>query len=333
MDPFSHVVIGRALIAAVDDDTHRFGRGIAAAAVLGALAPDVDGLLVSFGWDIYLRAHEIGTHTIGGALLLGGASGALVAVFRGARAFRPRLPPLIVSGIAGSLSHIALDLVCGARIRVAWPLVDTRFTLPLIAMADPWFAATCAAAFVTAIAAKRRTRPIARGLLALIMALLCIKGAMLERALHSAPARFTSFSALEARFGSLTEWYGYERAPAALRAWLLNGRTHSSMVTLSQPIASETPLVAASRSLDTVRNFTNTHEFGFPRERADAGATTVLWSDLRYCWPKNESNELSGCALWFGGVFGPGGRVITQQVRVGGWVQTRPFSPSDGTAR
>jgi hypothetical protein len=105
------------------------------------------------------------------------------------------------------------------------------------------------------------------------------------------------------------------------------------MVTLSQPIASDTPLVAASRSLDTVRNFTHTHEFGFPRERADAVATTVLRLDLRYCWPKHGSSELAGCALWFGGIFGPNGRVIMLQVRVGGWVQTRPFSPSDGTAR
>jgi membrane-bound metal-dependent hydrolase YbcI (DUF457 family) len=331
MDPLSHIVVGRALIAAVGDETRPAVRGAGAAAILGALSPDVDGLLIPFGWDIYLRGHEIGTHSIAGALVVGAASGALVAGILSLRLRRrplwPSLAALIVAGIAGSLSHIVLDLLCGARIRIGWPMVDARVTFPLIAMADPWFVAPCAVALVAAIVIRRRMRTIARGLLAAIVALLCIKGVMLQQAVYSAPTRFVSLSALDARFGSLTEWYGYEHLTGVLRAWRLNGRTRMSMVTMSQPIVADTPLVGASRSLDTVRNFIRTHEFGFPQERTEGDQTTVVWSDLSYCWPKSASNEVAGCALWFGGVFGPDGRALRQQVQVGGWVRTRPISP------
>ena len=131
MDPLSHVVIGRALIAAVDDDTDRRRRGAGAAAVLGALAPDVDAIMVPFGWDIYLRAHEIGTHSVAGALLVGGASGLIVAALARVlvRTGRPDLRRFALAGIVGALSHVALDLVCGARIRLAWPFADGRVTL------------------------------------------------------------------------------------------------------------------------------------------------------------------------------------------------------------
>ena len=64
MDPLTHVVVGRAVIAALPDE-RRLGRGAgAAAAALGALAPDVDVPVALAGWDRYLRVHEIGTHSM-----------------------------------------------------------------------------------------------------------------------------------------------------------------------------------------------------------------------------------------------------------------------------
>ena len=66
MDPVSHVIFGRTLIAL--DRRGRFGAGAIAAAVLGALAPDIDVLAVWRGWDVYLRVHEIGTHSIVGSV-------------------------------------------------------------------------------------------------------------------------------------------------------------------------------------------------------------------------------------------------------------------------
>jgi len=75
VDPVSHVVMGRLVVASID----RGGRaGTAAAAMVGALVPDVDLVLMPFGWDVYLRCHEVGTHSIAGACVLGGMVGAVV---------------------------------------------------------------------------------------------------------------------------------------------------------------------------------------------------------------------------------------------------------------
>ena len=64
MDPVSHVIFGRTLIAL--DRRGRLGAGAVAAAALGAIAPDIDVLAIFRGWDVYLRVHEIGTHSIAG---------------------------------------------------------------------------------------------------------------------------------------------------------------------------------------------------------------------------------------------------------------------------
>jgi membrane-bound metal-dependent hydrolase YbcI (DUF457 family) len=361
MDPLSHVVIGRALTAAFDDDARLFGR-LGTAAILGALAPDVDGILIPFGWDLYLRVHEIGTHSIAGGLLAACATAAIVR----AVARRARWLPLAAAATAGAMSHLALDVLSGARIRLAWPVVDARMSAPLIAMADPWFMAICVAAVfawcgrppsryalrrdslrptaarqaearsrararegwtgVGPRAERCRGRLVARAVLAAAAALLCVKGALLFRTIHSASVPMTSLSTLDARWGSFTEWTAYERTPAALRTWLVNSRGRPPALILSHPLEAESALVQESRSLASVRNFLRTHDFGFPVERSSDGMTSVLWSDLRYCRPTTPSPDSIACALWFGGVFGPDGRVVTQEVKVGSWIQRRPAS-------
>ena len=76
MDPVSHVLFARTLIAL--DRHRRLGSGAIAACALGALAPDVDVVLIASGWDVYLRVHEIGSHSVLGSLAVasgGGGSG------------------------------------------------------------------------------------------------------------------------------------------------------------------------------------------------------------------------------------------------------------------
>ena len=74
MDPVSHVIFGRTLIAL--DRRGRFGTGAIAAAALGAVAPDIDASPIWRGWDVYLRVHEIGTHSILGSVAVGMRRGA-----------------------------------------------------------------------------------------------------------------------------------------------------------------------------------------------------------------------------------------------------------------
>ena len=66
MDPVSHVAFGRTLIALTRPGST--ASGTIGAAMLGSLTPDIDAAFMPFGWDRYLRVHEIGTHSILGAL-------------------------------------------------------------------------------------------------------------------------------------------------------------------------------------------------------------------------------------------------------------------------
>src|SRR5688572_23712265 len=132
MDPVSHGVIGRAVVAAAG--RHLQGRGAGAAAVLGALSPDVDLVLMPFGWDIYLRAHAAGTHAIGGAIVTGLGSAVLIRLC----VRNTALPRLSGAAVIGALTHLAADIVSGARLQPAWPLATHIVSMPLVAMADPW---------------------------------------------------------------------------------------------------------------------------------------------------------------------------------------------------
>ena len=132
MDPVSHGVIGRAVVAAAG--RHLQGRGAGAAAVLGALSPDIDFVLMPFGWDIYLRAHVAGTHSIAGAIVTGLGSAALVRLC----VRHSALTQLGQAAVIGALTHLACDIVSGARLQPAWPVWTETVSWPLVAMADPW---------------------------------------------------------------------------------------------------------------------------------------------------------------------------------------------------
>ena len=83
MDPLSHAILGRMVTRAA---ARTATRGVAAASILGALSPDVDFVLMPAGWDVYLRAHEIGTHSIPGLIVTGLGSAVLVRLaVRGSR--------------------------------------------------------------------------------------------------------------------------------------------------------------------------------------------------------------------------------------------------------
>ena len=331
MDPVTHIVMGRAVVAAARDEARN--RAVGAAAILGALSPDVDSALAFAGWDRYVRAHQFGTHSIVGALVTASLAAALVAaVARGMRrrpdalpAPRPRVAPLFAAAVAGAMSHIVLDLASGARIAVAWPMLDQRVSLPLVAMADPWFVAICVGGLLLLRAAGIGLRTASRAAVAAAAIFLSLKAALLVTALRRADIHPAAVNAIEARWGSLTDWYVFERSTDAVRASVISSTGRPPILYLTQPLASSSKFVRASRSLDDVRNFVAVHEFAFANETAgEDDRVAVMWSDLRYC-------EAAGrCGVWVGGVFDRSGRAITQEVRVGGVVQRRPaLAPRD----
>src|SRR5438552_833373 len=234
MDPLTHIVVGRAVVAAADWHEPAL-RGVAAAAILGALSPDVDAAAALSGWDRYVRVHEIGTHSILGALVMACLTAIVVktvARFRGGDPKRVALQPLLGAATAGAMSHIVLDVVSGARIRLGWPIVSPVATLPCVAMADPWLIGICIAGLLALTPGlsdvrsggvegpgQLRLRTVSRAVLAGAIVLLGIKGVLLARALRGSNFSTVPLTAVEAQWGSLTEWQIFERAPTELRAW------------------------------------------------------------------------------------------------------------------
>jgi membrane-bound metal-dependent hydrolase YbcI (DUF457 family) len=330
MDPLTHIVVGRAIVA-VGDRADRAPRGVAWSAVLGALAPDVDSIVAFSGWDRYVRIHEFATHSIAGAAAMAALTAAVVGVFVRLRGGSARFATLFAAATAAALSHLILDILCGGRLRPAWPLLDSRVTVPLVAMADPWFVGICVAALLARWPGRLPWRGVSRGVVAAALVLLTAKAAFLARAARSSPAP-VSMTAIDPHWGSLTAWSIFERTPDALRAWTIDGRGRAPSPVMTHAVGADTRLVGASRSLDTVKNFLSVHEFAFAIERpAGDGAAEELWTDLRYCWATRpddaaavRAGEATSCAVWAGGLFDAGGRALTQLVQIGELVQRRP---------
>ena len=153
-------------------------------------------------------------------------------------------------------------------------------------MADPWLVAIFVAGLLALWPGRQRLRTVAPFMLGVVVVFLCVKGGLLDRALrasHLDPA----FAASRRSALGIAHGVVCVRSDAGGASLLARqqSRTVRPRSCLSRPLAPESALVTASRSLDTVRNFLRTHEFGFPVEAAERdGRTAVRWSDLRYCW-------------------------------------------------
>jgi membrane-bound metal-dependent hydrolase YbcI (DUF457 family) len=337
MDPVSHASFGRLLIAAAgarDEAGHRPVRGTVAAAMLGSLSPDLDSILIPFGWDRYLRVHEIGTHTMVGTVACAVLTAAVVRLF-----VRTRYTALATAAWLGAASHVLLDLLSSARLRPGWPVLDTVVSLPVVAMADPWLLTLCVAGAILSRYARGRSAPrLMLGSIALFVLVKAGLGLAAVAAYEGALARTgeaISGRAVEADWASLTGWRVFDRTPNALRVWHTRVGAQPRLIAV-WPQEQEPPVVTASRQLSTVRNFLHAHELvlaGVIPERD--GHSLVLWSDIRFCWnpdppsaPRLEPFLQAGeqrlaCGLWFGGEFDAKGQVVREVVKIGGFTQIR----------
>jgi len=329
VDPVSHVILGRAVVGALDRiDGSRFGPGVGAAAIAGALAPDIDFVLMPVGWDVYLRFHQAGTHSPVGACVLGGVVALIV------RALRPsaRLSGLAAAASLAAISHLLLDFLSGARVSASSLVLASRVSLPLVAMADPWLIGLLAAGAIGMWTMRAHPRRTGRLVLLAVAVFMAAKGILYGRALAASNAGphqdGSAPRALEATWGSLSQWNVFERGHDALRVWRASGITGALVPVLRWPTADPTPRIEASRSLDTVQNFLSAHNLAFAVERQQtARRVEVLWSDVRYCRQDRRDSGRIDCSLWFGGLFDEGGRALTQVVYLGRWIQSRPPSP------
>jgi membrane-bound metal-dependent hydrolase YbcI (DUF457 family) len=345
MDPVSHVAFSRTLIGLLPSTRRLDGppRGCVVAAVLGSLSPDLDAAIMPFGWDRYLRVHEVGTHTIAGSLACALVTAAVVHAF----ARQSTYSWLALSAWIGAASHILLDLVSSARLRPGWPFVDTAVSLPLVAMADPWLLTLCVCGPVAIwVAGRSRVRQSGVVVLAAIAVFFLAKATLGILAFSSymrasdRSSEIVLARAIEAKWASLSTWHVFDRTANRVRVWSAS-TDGSALEVWSWPVEPDTTLVSASRSLSTVRNFLRAHELGFAVTLPQGeGRTVVLWSDIRFCW--DTQPDVSGlepiaqsatgdrriaCALWFGGELDAEGRPLLEIVKVGGFTQTRAPVP------
>jgi membrane-bound metal-dependent hydrolase YbcI (DUF457 family) len=327
MDPVSHVAFGTVLVRAFGRPP---SRSMAPVASLGALSPDIDLLIVPLGWDRYLRAHEVGTHSIGGAI----AGALLVTVLM--RAVRGRasggLPLVALAAIVGALSHLALDVGSGATIRLLWPVLETRYSFPLVSMADPWLAAILIAGAAWCWRLRGRTPGsaatwAARATLVVVVSFLGWKGTMLAEAVRAYEramgGREPEAWMAEAEWGSLATWLVHDRTSHRVRQWRVDAATGVVWQRLDVPMNVHTRAARRSLSFESVRNLTRTHEFVFASTEDRGNSTRVVWSDVRYCDPDSRGRGTLACSLWFGGTLSETGTPVGEEIVAGGYVRER----------
>jgi membrane-bound metal-dependent hydrolase YbcI (DUF457 family) len=331
MDPVSHVAFGRTLVAL--DSRRTLGPGAIAACMLGSLAPDVDAVFMPIGWDIYLRRHQGGTHSLMGAI----ACAALTAAMVRLQSKRGHYRSLLLAAWAGSMGHLLLDMMSGADVRLFWP-VGSAVALPLFAMADPWLGGVLVLGLLALVLRPSHSGRMAAAVLTAVTVLAGGKAALYARApgRHDPSDGSVQFRRAEVEWGSLTRWITYEtRAEAvdALRANTVTG-TVTPLIHVLRRL--NDPLVVRSRELEAVQNFLAAHGVTFATV-IGTERPQVLWSDLRYCGPPANRSApwtptalVSGspvsCALWVGGEFdAASGAPVESIVYVGHFVQRRPI--------
>ncbi len=328
MDPVSHVAFGRTLVAL--DSRRALGPGAVAACVIGSLTPDLDAVFMPIGWDIYLRRHQGGTHSLIGAIACAALTAALVRL----QSKRGRYRSLLLAAWAGTMGHLLLDVISGADVRFFWP-AGPAVAVPLFAMADPWLGGVLALGLLALVVGKSHAALIAAAILIAVTVLGGVKAALYAKAqaLRDTSNRSVQFRRAEAEWGSLTQWITYETRVDAVDSRRVNAVTGAVTPLIHLPRGLDDPLVVRSRELETVQNFLAAHGVTFAivigTERRQ-----VLWSDLRYCgplearvvpWaPTAPGGSPVSCALWSGGEFDSASGVSTASiVYVGRLVQRR----------
>lgn len=340
MDPVSHLLFAR-MLAALREERAATTPALVAATTLGGLAPDVDVALVARGWDVYLRWHAAGTHSIVGTLVV--ALGTAALVHRYARG--TPWPDLIVAAWIGALSHVFFDLVSGAVVQPFWPLWSWSASAPIVAMADPLAIACLLVGALAMYVWPRVPRSAAALTLALLALLFGVKlttraWATDAYAQTTAAAGRAAQTTIEAVWGSWREWSYVDRTPDGLvRAWRVDGWSGETTLRFAQETRRGADFARRSqRQFATARNFADAHPYAFatlsPRERG----AVVFWSDARFCWNAREDADPQAgvphqdvrppdapvrCAMWFGGSLDEGGVPIEALVWLGGHLQRR----------
>jgi membrane-bound metal-dependent hydrolase YbcI (DUF457 family) len=330
MDPVTHAIAAR---MAASIARSPLPRAAAVLSVAAGLAPDLDAIFMPAGWDVYLRVHEVGTHSAVGGVLLAAAMAAAWRPFT-ALAFRP----LFVTAVIAVSTHILLDVISGATIRVGWPVLGGRTAIGLVAMADPWLAVPVVVALLIALVSKWRVDRVAPVTFMLLAAILGTKWISRQMALaeyQTVADRAAVSRDVHAQWSSLTRWWVYEQTSDRLRLWDIDSWRPATTRVLDRERAHPGQMIEGEAELWSVHNFLLAHHLPIRVSSRTDASTTVFWSDLRFCFaPDPRSGPRPGsrlrptedaiaCGVWFGGELDPSGRIVGQFVTIGDFVQKK----------
>jgi membrane-bound metal-dependent hydrolase YbcI (DUF457 family) len=318
VDPISHLLFGRTVALTV----HRRPAltGVTAALVLGSILPDADASLAPLGFDVYLRAHASGTHS-----LLGSVVGALVLAFvLRMLVTGSRVLPLLLASWVGVVGHIFWDLADGSDISLFEPFSDAVLGWHLVAMGEPIVLVTLAAAIFLAWRWPARAQSSAAAALVLLSVVLAVKkttqgwarARYTESVVNVAPGAV----AIGPGVGRLFAWTIYDRDGERVRAWSVDGLNGAVTLAFEYRDAADAPAIMLSRELPVVRALLGSSRISFVRMERDGPRRLVLWSDVSTC-------SIRGCDLSFGGAFDRNMAPLYQLIRIGGFNQRRPLPP------
>jgi membrane-bound metal-dependent hydrolase YbcI (DUF457 family) len=330
MDPVTHAVAAR-MGASIGRPP--LSRAAAVLSIVAGLAPDLDAVFMPAGWDLYLRVHETGTHSLLGGVVLAAGLAALTR-----RVAAESVGALFAIALTGVWIHIFLDVISGATIKPAWPLAHTRTAMGLVAMADPLLAVPAGLALLAVLITRWRVHQLAPLLLLVMGGVLAVK--IGSRQLAAAEFRAVAdpnaiAHELHADWGSLSGWRAYEKTSSRVRLWDVSAWDGGAQLILDQDLAGPSDMVQGETALSPVVNFLRAHDFPVRVSTRGGATTTVFWSDLRFCFrPDARSGPAVGghvrptpealaCGVWFGGEIGLDGRVLRQFVTIGDYLQER----------
>jgi membrane-bound metal-dependent hydrolase YbcI (DUF457 family) len=321
MDPVSHALFGRLL--AGFDGREALGRGSRTAFVLGALAPDLDILLVSRGWDVYLHAHQAWIHSIALSPALALVVAGVVRVF----ARTARLGRLwIAAWIGVSIGHVMFDLVSGSDMQLFWPVSQARYGPHWLTMSD--LLAVAIIVLATLVSLKRRRLAAQLTIIAMIVLIIvkaqsqsAARGLFLDRTAGT-PGDVADASP-DALSGRPFTWVFYDRVGDTVRAWTVNARTRAIDLRFSLPVAKDTLAVQTSRGVPAVATFLGLAHLPFAITETHGNRERVLWSEPHYC-------DADGCGLLFGADLNEHDVPIAQVIQIGSFEQTKTLPRESG---
>lgn len=131
MDPLTHALVGIGMLA-LGGERFSLTESASLGILLGSLAPDFDIILQTFGDLPYLKHHRGSSHSVPGILFSSTIISLGLWLFMGGNALA-----IFLWTLAGSVSHVVLDVLNSYGANVLWPFSNKKTSLNLLILADP----------------------------------------------------------------------------------------------------------------------------------------------------------------------------------------------------